>query len=109
MREHPRCDVVLACGVFLYFPDEAYAREVFARMVRKARATQEAGLAHRRAHLGAEAYALRYEGLDHRYLDREWFERELRALGCAHVDTEDQQIAGAANGRFRFNLLATLA
>jgi SAM-dependent methyltransferase len=120
LREHPRCDVALACGVFLYFPDEAYAREVLARMVRKARravavldvadrATQDAALAHRRAHLGPEAYAVRYEGLDHLYLDRAWFERELLALGCVSVVTEDQHIAGYANGRYRFNVLATLA
>jgi len=73
------------------------------------RATQDAALAHRRAHLGPEAYAVRYEGLDHLYLDRAWFERELLALGCVSVVTEDQHIAGYANGRYRFNVLATLA
>ena len=42
-------------------------------------------------------------------LDRAWFERELVALGCASVVTEDQRIAGYTNARFRFSVLATRA
>lgn len=115
----PRFDLVLASGVLLYFPDLAYTRGVLARMVGKARrfvavldvadlARKDAAMAHRRGHLGQEEYEKRYAGLEHLFVDRGWMEKELRALGCTKVHTEDQSIEGYANGAFRFNAFGWL-
>lgn len=109
-----RYDVVLSCGVYLYFESLEYAREVTRRMASIAtrgvavldvgdRAREAAALAYRRAALGPEEYAKRYAGLEHLYLEREWLGTVLEACGLVHVCTEDQTIPGYANGDFRFN------
>jgi len=111
-------DVVLACGVFMYFPHESYAAEVVAKMAAKStralaildvpdRATRDAALAHRRGTLGPEEYAKKYAGLDHLFLDRAWLETQVKSAGFTHVATEDQRVDGYANAAFRFNVFAS--
>ncbi len=107
-------DFVVSCGVFLYFPDEAYAEAVVRAMARKARrgvailevadrAKQAEALAMRRGHLGEAEYQERYRGLDHLYLDKAWLRDVMERSGLVHVDVIDQSIDGYANGAFRFN------
>jgi SAM-dependent methyltransferase len=107
-------DVVLACGVFLYFPSLDYAREVVRLMAAMAargvaildvpdRAKEAAALAYRRASYGPEEYAARYAGLEHLYYDKEWLRAALEACGLRRVDIVDQAIPGYANAAFRFN------
>jgi trans-aconitate methyltransferase len=111
-------DVVVACGVFLYFPTLDYARAVLERMVRKARrgvmvldvpdlAKREATEAERRRIVGPAAYAVKYEGLAHLYMEKAWFETALRELGLGCVRIEDQVIDGYANGASRYNVFAS--
>jgi trans-aconitate methyltransferase len=108
------CDVVVSCGVFLYFPDTDYAARVVGAMVRKARrgvailevpdlARREGALAMRRGHLGEAEYEARYRGLDHLYFDRAWMRETMERAGLVDVVVRDQSIAGYANGAFRFN------
>jgi trans-aconitate methyltransferase len=111
----PTADVVISCGVFLYFASLEYASEVIGRMSSKATravaildiadaARAAEALAVRQAHLGgAAAYAARYAGLDHQAYDRQWIVDELMAAGLTDVRVEDQDIEGYANSRFRFN------
>ncbi|MGE0863176.1 MAG: class I SAM-dependent methyltransferase [Vicinamibacterales bacterium] len=112
-------DVVLACGVFMYFPDPGYARGVIARMAAKATravaildvpdvATRESAMAFRRGTMGDAEYEAKYSGLDHLFYDRSWMQRILVEVGGADVRIEDQQISGYQNARFRFNAFATL-
>jgi SAM-dependent methyltransferase len=108
-------DVVISSGVFMYFPSRAYARGVIERMVAKARravavldipdaAVQDEALAHRIATVGGvQAYAERYEGLDHLYYERDWIEATLRGCGLVDVQVADQNVPGYENARFRFN------
>ncbi len=107
-------DVVVSCGVFLYFESYDYARAVIQRMARTAvrgvaildvpdRAIEAEALAYRRASFGPEEYAVRYAGLDHLYYDRQWLADELEECGLSNVRTESQSIPGYANGKFRFN------
>ncbi len=111
----PPADVVVSVGVFCYFPSLGYAETVLERMVAKARravlvvdipnlARRDAALAHRVASLGGpDAYAARYQGLDHLYYSREWVADALGRAGLNPVRTADQDLAGYPNGAFRFN------
>lgn len=112
-------DVVLACGVFMYFPDPGYARGVIARMAAKAAravaildvpdvARKEAAMALRRGTMGDAEYEAKYRGLDHLFYDRSWVRRVLTEVGASDVRIEDQRVAGYQNARFRFNAFATL-
>jgi trans-aconitate methyltransferase len=114
-----RWDIVLACGVFMYFPDHAYAAGVMACMARKATraiaildlpdlAKKEAALAFRRGTLGDAEYEAKYRGLDHLFFDREWMRTVLLESGATSVTIEDQDITGYQNSRFRFNAFARL-
>ena len=108
-------DVVLSCGVFLYFPSLEYARTVVQRMAARARravaildvpdlARQEQALAIRRGTLGEAAYDEKYRGLDHLYFDKGWLADVLQACGLTRTRVEDQAIPGYANAAYRFNV-----
>lgn len=110
-------DVVVAYGVFLYFPDYAYAATVLHKMVQKARqcvgildipdlAKQEEALALRVKMLGEETYRQKYAGLDHLFFAREWFVRSLSGMGLA-IQIEDQAIPGYLHSSYRFNVFVT--
>lgn len=112
-------DVVLACGVFMYFPDPGYARGVIARMAAKATraiaildvpdvACREDAMAFRRGSMGAAEYEAKYAGLEHLFYDRSWMKRVLLEVGATDVRIEDQRVSGYQNARFRFNAFATL-
>jgi SAM-dependent methyltransferase len=113
MPLEPAYDVVLSNGVFLYFPDEAYAREVVFGMVAKARravavldvndaATREEFEAVRKARQGPRRGG--YTGLSQLYLDRGFFHRIADELGLV-CRTEDSVMTNSANGKYRFNAL----
>jgi SAM-dependent methyltransferase len=114
-----RRDIVVACGVFMYFPDLDYARNVVARMVAKAtravaildvpdRGLREPALAFRRGTLGEAEYDAKYRGLDHLFFDRDWLRAVLIEHGARSVRIEDQRVDGYQNARFRFNAIAQL-
>jgi len=108
-------DVVVSCGVFLYFPSLDYASTVIRLMTRKATsaialldlpdlALREKAEAHRRAAMGSnEAYEARYAGLEHLAYDRNWVVRTLQSAGLTGVQVADQWIEGYENAEFRFN------
>jgi trans-aconitate methyltransferase len=108
-------DFVVSSAVFLYFPSLDYAHRVLERLVRKARrgvmvadvpdlATRDQALAMRRRMAGEEVYASKYEGLDHLYICKSWFQSALADLKVAGVRIENQHIEGYANSAYRFNV-----
>jgi trans-aconitate methyltransferase len=110
-------DFVVSCGVFLYFDSLDYAAAVLRKMAQKARkgvlildipdsAKHDQALAFRRGSLGIEEYRERYEGLDHLYYGKGWFEVVLRGLGLWRISIEDQRVDGYGNSAFRFNVIA---
>jgi len=116
----PQFDVVLSCGVFLYFPSLEYASTVIERMAAKARrgvaildipdrAKQTHALAERRAMLGPEEYEARYAGLDHLFYEKDWIAGRMETCGLTNIRVEDQSIPGYGNARFRFNAFAARA
>jgi SAM-dependent methyltransferase len=112
-----RYDFVVSCGVFIYFDSLDYAAAVLAKMSGKAEKgvlildipdseKREQAIAFRQGSLGAAEYRERYDGLDHFYYDKGWFEAVLRGLGFGHISIEDQKVAGYKNSEFRFNAIA---
>jgi cyclopropane fatty-acyl-phospholipid synthase-like methyltransferase len=108
-------DVVLAQGVFSYFPSQSYAQDVLAAMARSARhAVAVLGLqdihkaaaarARRISLVGEAEYISRYEGLEHQLYDRQELADFLAAQGCSPVLTDDVQIDGYANAPYRFDI-----
>jgi trans-aconitate methyltransferase len=113
-------DFVIASASFHYFASLEYAGGVLQRMVRKARrgimvldvpdlAKRDEAIELRRRLAGSEAYKRKYDGLDHLYFSRGWFEAALARLGIARVEIADQQIEGYANAAHRYNVFAWLA
>ncbi|MEV6258574.1 class I SAM-dependent methyltransferase [Nocardia sp. NPDC051929] len=111
-------DVVVSCGVFLYFPSLDYAHHVITAMAAKARHgvaildipdVVKADAAHRfrvEAAGGRAAYLSRYQGLDHLYYRREWIHSELAKAGLTNIEVDDQTIDGYGNAPYRFNAIA---
>lgn len=108
-------DFVVSCAAFLYFPSLDYARDVLERMVRKSRlgimvldvpdlAKMVEALALRHHLMGDEAYARRYDGLKHLYMDKGWFRNILADLGMDRIQIDDQRIDGYANSAYRYNV-----
>lgn len=115
----PTYDFVVSSGVFLYFPSLDYASHVLERMVRKAKqgvmildvpdlALRDKALAARRNKMDEETYRRRYEGLDHLYFERAWFQSALEGLGAGRIEIRNQFIEGYGNSPYRFNVFAWL-
>lgn len=107
-------DVVVSCGVFLYFPTLEYARTVIAQMAAKARraiaildvpdlARQEQAIAFRRGTLGEAAYEEKYRGLEHLYYDKSWINEVMQSCGLGRTRIDDQAIPGYGSGAHRYN------
>jgi trans-aconitate methyltransferase len=107
-------DVVFSHGVFLYFPDLAYAARTLLQMLAKSRqfvavfdvpdlARKEDALRLRRGHLGEEDYEKRYRGLDHLYFPREWFEEVLTGMDV-EMAIEAQCLPGYMHNSCRYNV-----
>lgn len=112
LNPRPRYDVVVSNGVFIYFPDPEYARNVLELMVAKARravgifdvndlATREQHQAERRVGYGEAAVSGPLQQL---YLDRTFFSSAAGDLGMSCV-IRDSVMTGSINGRYRYNVV----
>lgn len=108
------CEALVSMGVFIYFPDEIYARRVLQLMLSSARkavaildipklARRDATEAERLAKYGDE-YAHRYWGLAHLYLSPDFFLEAGEKAGCT-VEVWDQDLPAYGNAEQRFNVL----
>jgi trans-aconitate methyltransferase len=113
----PAYDFVASFSVFFYFPDLNYASAVLDMMLRKARrgvmifdvpdlVTREACESYRASTMSPGEYEKKYQGLQHLYYSRTWFEAQAREQGW-QVHFEDQHIENYVNNRFRFNCYMT--
>jgi SAM-dependent methyltransferase len=115
VNTNEKFDVVVSNGVFHYFKDYAYAKEVIERMMMKARKTvaileipdlalkEESENARRTAYPEGE-YDRKYKGLNHLHYDREWFTEFSDKFGYK-TEIFGQNIKEYANSRFRFNVV----
>lgn len=105
-------DIVVSNGVFIYFPDLSYAKNVLRKMLQIAKkkvAVLEVNdqnkrglwMKNRISSLGEEEYRKKYDGLDHLFFTREFFEElaEEYAWDVRFVNTEEN-IYPAAIYRF---------
>lgn len=111
----PQYKAVVACGVFTYFSSLAYAEATLERMARKATGAValydlpdagtmgEAMEFRRDAAGGDEAYAKRYDQLEHQFYDRDWTRALFERVGLVDVHIESQDMDQYGNARFRFN------
>jgi hypothetical protein len=108
-------DIVLSNGVFFYFKDYTYAKEVIEKMIMKARKTiaileipdlakREESETARRAALPEGEYDKKYEGLKHLYFERGWFTQFSDKYGYK-IKIFDHNIKGYGNSPFRFDVL----
>lgn len=108
----PRYDVVVSNGVFIYFGDEGYAREVLHRMIAKARraiGVLDVNDADRRAEFEAVRRASQgpqvreYTGLEQLYLHRSFF-WEIAAEHGLRCLIEDSPMPNSVNARYRYHV-----
>ena len=108
----PEYDVVVSNGVFIYFPDEDYARRTLDLMIAKARraigvldvndaALRDEAEAVRRARQASRPE--RYDGLNQLYLDVGFFEDAARRHGL-RCRIERSTTPRSDNARFRYHV-----
>ena len=110
----PTYDLVVANGVFLYFPSAAYAADVLHKMLAKSSRRvwvldvndadlMDEALAIRRASYPPGEYDRAYAGLEQLYLSRAWFE----AFAAEHRLTctfEPQTLPGYVSAHYRYHV-----
>lgn len=115
LEAQPQYDFVISHGVFHYFPDLAYAKQVFDRMIKKAKKSmavldvpnkmREAEAEDlRRGLLSPYEYDEKYKNLPRIYFRKEWFLDLANQYGCA-AELFDQNIKSYGNSPFHFNVI----
>jgi SAM-dependent methyltransferase len=85
IKTEKKYDIVLSNGVFFYFPDLSYAKEVLVKMLKMAirkvavlevndESKKDLWLRSRLSALGEEEYKKKYKGLNHLFFTRDFFE-----------------------------------
>ena len=108
-------DKIASMGVFLYFPDWAYAESALDEMLRVLKSggrclvldindAEKMAMAEgiREKNLGAEKYRELYSDLCQMYYQREWFHRYAASRGLKY-DICDQALTNYDSARWRFN------
>lgn len=108
-------DIVLSHGVFLYFTDLVYAREVIIKMIKKAISTiaildindeskKEKYHALRMQTMKKEEYEEKYKGLEHCFYEKSFFKNIADEHGL-EIEIENQDFKKYNNSQFRFNVI----
>lgn len=113
--ESGQFDAVFSNGVFIYFPDLAYAEEAFAEKARLLKpggsmalldmndaARREEFVAVKIRTLGKALYESTYRDHHHLFYSRDWVREQAAAHGL-DASVEDQVLEGYPNAEFRFN------
>lgn len=108
-------DILISHGVFHYFEDQAYAKEVIKKMIEKAnkkiaifdindKAKEDIYHQIRMQGLSKEEYEKKYEGLDHLFYEKSWFEDLAKEFGLK-IEIFDQDFDAYLNSKLRFNVI----
>jgi len=108
-------DVVLSSGVFLYFKDKQYAKDVLLKMIKKATKTiaifdvndaaKESNYHEiRMKTMTKQQYEKKYKGLNHLFLKKDFF-RQIAKEQDLEVEIWDQDLDAYKNAQFRFNVV----
>ena len=112
----PSYDHVIAFGVFFYFANYEYAKDVLYRMIMKAKRSvsifdipdlskMQACENFRRSLI--PDYDEKYKGMTHLYYAKSWWIGTLNDLGLS-FNIYDQAIEGYENGNYRYNVTIRL-
>jgi len=108
-------DIVVSHGVFFYFNDLDYAREVIVKMIKKSNekiaifdindeAKQQMYHKLRMQTMSKEEYEKKYEGLEHLFYPKDFF-RQIAKEHDLDIEIWDQDFDKYNNSQFRFNVI----
>lgn len=108
-------DIVISHGVFHYFKNLDYAKDVIKKMVLKAdkkvaifdiNDKEKEKIYHqtRMQKLSKEEYEKKYAGLEHLFYEKSWFEDIAKELGLK-IKIWDQNFTQYSNSQLRFNVI----
>jgi len=110
-------DFVISHSVFHYFKNLEYAEDVIEKMLLKS--TKRIGIFDindkskkseydkvRMGKMNKHEYAKKYEGLDHLFFEKKWFEEIAKKYGV-EIKIFDQKFKGYSNSKLRFNVIMT--
>ena len=108
-------DFVISHSVFHYFKDLDYARDVLIKMIKKAnkqigifdindKSKEEKHHEVRMDCMGEDEYREKYNGLEHLFFDKSWFEQIAKEFGL-EVSIFDQTFENYSNSSLRFNVI----
>ena len=110
-----RYDINVSHGVFFYFKDLEYAKQVLLKMIQKSnkavaildindKAKEERYHELRMQTMSKEEYEEKYKGLDHLFFSKEFF-REIAKEENMEIEIWDQDFEKYNNSQFRFNVV----
>ena len=110
-------DFVISHSVFHYFTDLEYAEDVIKKMLLKS--TKSIGIFDlnnkskkseyhqiRKGKMDKHEYSKKYEGLDHLFYEKKWFE-EIAEKNAVKIKIFDQNFKDYSNSKLRFNVIMT--
>ncbi len=115
INTNEKFDIVISHGVFHYFKDLDYAKEVIKKMIQKSNKkiaifdvndkTKES-IYHeiRMQKLSKEEYEKKYEGLEHLFFEKSWFEDIAKEFNLK-IKIQDQNFKEYLNSNLRFNVI----
>lgn len=115
INTNEKFNIVISHGVFHYFKDLDYAKEVIKKMIQKSNKkiaifdvndkTKE-NIYHkiRMQKLSKEEYEKKYEGLEHLFFEKSWFEDIAKEFNLK-IKIQDQNFKEYLNSNLRFNVI----
>lgn len=108
-------NIVMSHGVFVYFKDLDYAQKVIEKMIAKAnkkiaifdlndKSKEKEYLSIRKGSMSEEEYLKKYDGLEHFFYDKKWFE-EIAKKHNLKINIFDQTFEKYQNSKLRFNVI----
>ena len=108
-------DIVISHSVFHYFKDLDYAKNVIRKMISKSnkkiaifdindKAKENEYHKIRMADMDEEVYKKKYQGLEHMFYDKKWFEDIAKEFNLK-INIFDQTFEKYSNSKLRFNVI----
>lgn len=110
-------DFVISHSVFHYFKNLEYVEDIIEKMLLKS--NKSIGIFDindkskkseydevRMGKMNKHEYAKKYEGLDHLFFEKKWFEEIAKKYGV-EIKIFDQKFKGYSNSKLRFNVIMT--
>ena len=108
-------DIVISHSVFHYFKNLNYAKNVIKKMINKSnkkiaifdindKAKENEYHKTRMADMNKEDYKKKYQGLEHMFYDKKWFDNIAKEFNLK-INIFDQTFGKYSNSKLRFNVI----